>query len=78
MRRGCIRGSRAGTPDCWLQFNMHPEAPASAQFGQRFAVVFVCPRTNAELVPKFHAAIPTLAHNFSSPIGSLSTLTFRI
>jgi hypothetical protein len=43
-------------PDCWLEVSMHPEGPAKST-RSRFSVVFLGPRVNAELVPKFHVAL---------------------
>jgi hypothetical protein len=44
-------------PDCWLEVSLHPEGPATGQLDQDVSVVFLCPRANAELVPKFHVAL---------------------
>jgi hypothetical protein len=42
--------------DCWLEVSLHPEGPATGQLDQD-SVVFLGPRANAELVPKFHVAL---------------------
>jgi hypothetical protein len=44
-------------PDCWLEVGLHPEGPVTGQLDQGFSVVFLGPRANAELVPKFHVAL---------------------
>jgi hypothetical protein len=45
-------------PDCWLEVSLHPEGPATCQLEKvLFSVVFLRPRANAELVPKFHVAL---------------------
>jgi hypothetical protein len=43
-------------PDCWLEVSLHPEGPAIGQ-QSRLSMVFLGPRANAELVPKFHVAL---------------------
>jgi hypothetical protein len=43
--------------DCWLEVSLHPEGPATGQLNQGFSVVFFGPRSNIELVPKFHVAL---------------------
>jgi hypothetical protein len=43
--------------DCWSGVRLHPEGPASSQLTQGVPMVFLGPRTNAELVPKFHIAL---------------------
>jgi hypothetical protein len=49
-------------PDCWLEFSMRPEGPATYQHGSRFrvSVVFLGLRANIEFVPKFHIALHAL------------------
>jgi hypothetical protein len=42
------------TLDCWLEVSLHLESPVTGHF---FSVVFLGPRTNAELVPRFHIAL---------------------
>jgi hypothetical protein len=44
-------------PDCCLEVSLHPEGPATCQLDKDFSVGFLGPRTNAELVPKFHVAL---------------------
>jgi hypothetical protein len=67
-------------PDCWLEVSLHLEGPATGQFDQGF-LVFLGPRANAELVPKFHVALH--ASNAALPMVTLKispytkvTLTF--
>jgi hypothetical protein len=69
-------------PDCWLEVSTHPEGPATGQIHQVFSVFFLSPRANAELVPKFHAALhaprealPLLTSTFRHP---MSMLKFKI
>jgi hypothetical protein len=75
MRRDCFWGSRACTPGCWLEVSMHLKTAATSQLDQEFSVVFMCRRTDADLVPKFHvalqashAALPTSTYSFSSSV----------
>jgi hypothetical protein len=45
-------------PDCWLEVGTYREGkPCDRQIGSRVPVVFLGPRANAELVPKFHVAL---------------------
>jgi hypothetical protein len=45
-------------PDCWLEVSLHLEGPATGwPTRSRFSVVFLGPRANAKLVPKFHVAL---------------------
>jgi hypothetical protein len=67
-------------PDCWLKVSLHLEGPATGQLA-RLSVVFLGPRANAELVPKFHVALH--ASHATLPIVTLkispytnATLTF--
>jgi hypothetical protein len=53
-RQGLIFGLADLMPDCWLEVSLHSKGPAT---GQRFSVVFLGPRANAELVPKSHVAL---------------------
>jgi hypothetical protein len=39
--------------DCWPEVSLHPEGPATGQLDHGFSLVFLGPRANAELVPKF-------------------------
>jgi hypothetical protein len=44
--------------DCWLEVSLHPEGPACDRPTRPgFSVVFLGPRANGELVPKFHFAL---------------------
>jgi hypothetical protein len=43
--------------DCWLEVSLHSEGRSTGQLDQGVYVVFVGPRANAELVPKFHVAL---------------------
>jgi hypothetical protein len=72
-RQGPMLGFACSVPDCWLEVSLHPEGPATDQLDQGFSVVFLGPRANAELVPKFHvalyashAAVPMVISKFSS------------
>jgi hypothetical protein len=40
-------------PDCWLEVSLHPEGPATGHSIK----VFLGPKANSELVPKFHVAL---------------------
>jgi hypothetical protein len=51
-------------PDCCLKISLHPEGPATGLLGQRLFVVFLCPRANAELVPKLVPNNVTLTFGF--------------
>jgi hypothetical protein len=44
-------------PDCWLEVSFNLEGLVTGQLDQVFSVVFLGPRANAELVPKFHVAL---------------------
>jgi hypothetical protein len=44
-------------PDCWLEVSLHPEGPATGRVDSGFFMVFLGPRANAELIPKFHVAM---------------------
>jgi hypothetical protein len=49
-------GFACSVPDCWLEVSLHPEGPATGQLDQ-VSVVFLGPRTNAKLEPKFHVVL---------------------
>jgi hypothetical protein len=64
--------ARGLLPDCWLQFASGRSCDRPSR--SRFSVVFLGPRANVELVPKFHvalhafhAALPTVTLKFSRP-----------
>jgi hypothetical protein len=44
-------------PGCWLEVSLHSEGPATGQLDQGFPWLSFVPRSNAELVPKFHVAL---------------------
>jgi hypothetical protein len=44
-------------PDCWLEVSLHLEGAGTCQLDKGFFVVFLGPRANAELVPKFHVPL---------------------
>jgi hypothetical protein len=56
-RYGLMSGLAYLMSDCWLEVSLHPEGPATGQLEQRFSVIFLGPRANAVLVPKFHVAL---------------------
>jgi hypothetical protein len=43
--------------DYWLEVGLHPKVPATGQLEQVFSMIFLGPRANAELVPRFHVAL---------------------
>jgi hypothetical protein len=70
-------------PDCWLEVSLHPKGPCDRPARSGFSVVFLGPRANVELVPKFHvalhafhAALPMVVLQIS-PCTNL-TLTFGL
>jgi hypothetical protein len=57
-------------PDCWLEVSCIRKS-CDRPTRSRFSVVFLGPRANAELVPKFHVALHA-SH------GTLSMVTLEI
>jgi hypothetical protein len=53
-----------------LARSQHPEGPATGQLDQGFSVVFLGPRANAKLVPKFQDQLHA-SHAAPSPIVTL-------
>jgi hypothetical protein len=56
-------------PDCWLEVSLHPEGPATCLLDQA-----LCPKANAELVPKFHVALN--ASHAALPMVTLKILPY--
>jgi hypothetical protein len=56
-RQGLVLWLAYLMPDCWLEVSLHPEGPAPGQLDQKCSAIFLGPRANAELVPKFHVAL---------------------
>jgi hypothetical protein len=68
---------------CRLEVSLHPEGPATGQLDQGFSMVFLGPRENTELVPKFHvalhvshAALPMVTLKISPCTNVILTLDF--
>jgi hypothetical protein len=56
-------------PDCWLEVSLHRPTRS------RFSVVFLGPRANAELVPKFHVALHASHADLTLKISPCTNMT---